>query len=332
MKLKMSKNINNFWDDCMEEKNLDLNILINSKNPLSSNSNRTKHTTSTTNINEIISSSKKDNNYNSKIKSNLRNIRPLNQKKLNNKSKEFLAKWSPKKNIKTNKNINENNRTNKIKYSYGRNKSKSKSSHRSKLNNISSEEMKLRKNLSECTFHPKIISRVKNRNLKEKLFNYSKFTMYERGQIFVMKKKEDSERMYLELFKKKNKKYPFKPEIHKCPSFKNVVFNDSNYDSLNYFYSRMNSARQNSIYKKKKFPFSIINYDEIYKDYTNRNICYNNSNVSEISYVLPKKVDKIICRNLSRTSLMTKILNDKETEICKQNLHKSLMELELNKI
>ncbi len=158
--------------------------------------------------------------------------------------------------------------------------------------------------------------------------------MYERGQIFQMKKKEDGQRMYLELFKKKNKKYPFKPEIHKCPNFKNVFFNDSNYDSLNYFYSRMNSARENKIKKNKKIPFNIINYDDINKnniDYINRSVCHHNSLSNEISFIMPKKRNKYLVRNLSRNALTIKILNDKETEICKKNLHKALMNLELNK-
>ena len=45
----MSKNLNNFWDDCIEEKNYELNLMINSKNRISSNSNRTKQSTSRTN-------------------------------------------------------------------------------------------------------------------------------------------------------------------------------------------------------------------------------------------------------------------------------------------
>ena len=161
--------------------------------------------------------------------------------------------------------------------------------------------------------------------------------MYERGQIFEMKKKEDGQRMYLELFKKKNNNYSYKPEIHKCPSFRKVIFNEGNYESLNYFYSRLNSARENKINKSKKIPFSTINYEEIYRNNSgyfnksNRSVCHNNSSISEISYIMPKKFNKYLVRNLSHTSLMAKVLNDEETEICKKNLHKALMELELNK-
>ena len=161
--------------------------------------------------------------------------------------------------------------------------------------------------------------------------------MYERGQIFEMKKKEDGQRMYLELFKKKNNNYSYKPEIHKCPSFRKVILNEGNYESLNYFYSRLNSARENKINKNKKIPFSTINYEEIYRNNSgyfnksNRSVCHNNSSISEISYIMPKKFNKYLVRNLSHTSLMAKVLNDKETEICKKNLHKALMELELNK-
>jgi hypothetical protein len=331
----MSKNLNNFWDDCFEEKNLQLNIISNTKSPLSSNTNRTKPSTSATNNNEILLvSSNQSAKKLQKLKTNKNNKNNIIQKKLNNRTKEFLEKFSSNKTVKTTKKANYRNKNNVLDYKLGRNHSKTNSKSKSKINNISSEELKLRKNLSECTFHPKIISKVKNRNLEEKLLNYSKFTMYERGQIFQMKKKEDGQRMYLELFKKKNKKYPFKPEIHKCPNFKNVVFNDSNYDSLNYFYSRMNSAREYKIKKNKKIPFNIINYDDINKnniDYINRSVCHHNSLSNEISFIMPKKRNKYLVRNLSRNALTIKILNDKETEICKKNLHKALMNLELNK-
>ena len=82
MNLKMSKNLGNFWDDCIEGKNLELDLLINSKNHISSNTNRTKQSTSTTNNNEIILvSTNKKNNNNSKIKQNYRNVTSiLNQK------------------------------------------------------------------------------------------------------------------------------------------------------------------------------------------------------------------------------------------------------------
>ena len=339
MNLKMSKNLSNFWDDCIEGKNLELNLLINSKNHISSNTNRTKQSTSTTNNNEIIlvSSNNKNNNNNSKSKQNYRNVNPiLNQKKFYNKTKDFLEKYPSYKVIKTIKKSNNKNKTKISSNTSDRIKQKIHNLSK-RSSNISSEELKLRKILSECTFHPKIVSRVKNRNLKEKLLNYSKFTMYERGQIFEMKKKEDGQRMYLELFKKKNNNYSYKPEIHKCPSFRKVILNEGNYESLNYFYSRLNSARENKINKNKKIPFSTINYEEIYRNNSgyfnksNRSVCHNNSSISEISYIMPKKFNKYLVRNSSHTSLMAKVLNDEETEICKKNLHKALMELELNK-
>ena len=333
----MSKNLNNFWDDCLDEQDLETNLFINSKNI---SSNRTKPSTSSKNNSEVIfiSGAKYKSNNNLKKKINLRNSNPFNQKKQINRTKEFYEKWPFFKDLTTTKQPNKNIGNNIKRYTLGRNKSKSKVNFKSKskTNNISSDEIILKKNLSECTFHPKIISQVKNRYLKEKLLNYSKFTMYERGQIFQMKKKEDGNRMYIEQYKKRNKKYSFKPEIHKCPSFRNVVFNDSNYESLNYFYSRMNSAREIKINKNKKLPFSIINYDEIYKnnsDYLSRSVYHRDSNSCEISFIMPKKNsnNKIIKRIYSRPTLMAKILNDKETEICKQNLHKALMNLELNK-
>ena len=319
----MSKNLNNFWDDCIDDKNLELNIMLNSKNPLSSNSNRTKQSTLTSNNNEmlLVSSNKKLNKNNNTNYRN--NNRILNQKKFYYKTKEFMEKHPSCKVIKNKKRSNKN-----IKeianLSCCRNKLKS--------NYVSSEEKNLKKNLSECTFHPKITSNIRNKNLKEKLLNYSKFTMYERGQIFEMKKKEDGQLKYRELIKKKNKKYPYKPEIHKCPTFRNVIFNDSNYDSLSYFYSRMNSAREKKINKNKKMPFNLINYEEIYNNnssYFNKSICCNNTRFKKIKYIVNKKGNIHIPRNQSHSSLMIKILNDKETEIYKKNLHKALMELEL---
>lgn len=326
----MSKNLNNFWDDCIEEKNL--NLLISTKNNFSINSTRTKQSTSKNTRNTILSGNilnKFINNYNSKIK--YRNInRKINNKTLLNKTKEILGKFSISKDNKGKRKTNKIN-NNKIYYKYGLNKNKSK-------NNLSTEELRLKKSLSECSFQPKLISNVKNKNLKEKLLNYSKFTMYERGLIFKMKKKEDSKRLYLEYNKKYNKQYPYKPEIHKCPSFKDVIFNYSNYDSLNYFYKRLNSARENRINKKIKMPFTTVNYEEIYKDnsdfFNNSSINNNNNsnfNLSEISYIMPKKVKNKNLMNLYSNSLRNKSLNIKETEFCKQNLHKVLMELQLNK-
>jgi hypothetical protein len=146
--------------------------------------------------------------------------------------------------------------------------------------------------------------------------------MYERGQIFEMKKKEDNNRIFIEEYKKRNIKYPFKPEIHKCPSFKKVIFNDSNYDSLNYFYSRMNSARENKIYKNKIMPFEMINYEEIYKN--ENDLIHDN----DLSYIYDNKFKTK--RKSNHSLLMTRILNEKEAELCKQNLHNTLMSLKLS--
>lgn len=332
----MSKNLNNFWDDCLDQQDLETNLVINSKNISLS---RTKPSTSSKHNSEVIliSGTKYKNLNNLKQKKNLKS-NPPNYKKLNDRTKEFYEKWPLFKDLSNIKQPDKNAGNNIKRYTLGRNKAKykvnNKSKSKSKANNSTFVELRLKKNLSECTFHPKIISQVKNKHLKEKLLNYSKFTMYERGQIFQMKKKEDGNRMYLEQYKKRNKKYSFKPEIHKCPSFRNVVFNESNYDSLNYYYSRMNSAREKKINKNRKTPFNIINYDEIIKnnsDYFNRSVCHHMSNSNEISFIIPKKNNRNIKRNLSRPTLMAKFLNDKETEICKQNLHKALMNLELNK-
>ena len=331
MNLKMSNKLNDFWDDCLDQKNLELNLISNLRYPLISISSKTKQSTSTTNNNEALSITSKniDKSNNSKNKPWNNNMSLYIQPKKNNLIiNQFLEKYSPNK--------NEQKLTNYVfKNKLGRNKllprSNKKSKSKSKSNNLSSEEILLKKNLSECTFRPKI-SPIKDKHLKEKLLNYSKYSMYERGQIFQMKKKEDKQRMFRER-KKISMQYSFKPEIHKCPSFKKVVFNESNYDSLNYFYSRMNSARKNKINIKKKLPFNIVNYDELYRDkneYLNMNLYHNNSK-SEICNFLPKKNNKCFERSLSRNILIKKVLCKKNTEICKQNLHKILMELELNK-
>jgi len=147
------------------------------------------------------------------------------------------------------------------------------------------------------------------------------------AKFLKWKKKEDKNRIYIQEYEKRNKKYPFKPKINKCPVFKNVVFNDSNYDSLNYFYSRMNSAREKKIYKSKKIPFGTINYEEIYKNNSNFFKYNHNNNLSYIYRHNNYRNEQKNCNSF----LMTKILNYKETELCKQNLHEALMNLQLNK-
>ena len=104
----MSKNLNNFWDDCINDKNLELNIMISSKNPLSSNSNRTKQSTLTSNNNEmlLVSSNKKLNKNNNTNYRN--NNRILNQKKFYYKTKEFMEKHPSCKVIKNKKRSNKN--------------------------------------------------------------------------------------------------------------------------------------------------------------------------------------------------------------------------------
>ena len=109
----------------------------------------------------------------------------------------------------------------------------------------------------------------------------------------------------------------------------------------------MNSARKDKINKNKKIPFNNVTYDEIYKtknEYFNRSLYHNNSK-SEIGYFIPKKnckyfkrgyfIPKKNCkyfkRELSGNVLMKKIICEKNEGIFKQNLHKILMELELNK-
>ena len=310
----MSNKLNNFWDDCLEEKIISFNYKKSrdKKNHILS-SNRIKFSTSKTNVCPNLYK----NNSNILTKKS----KYLKKYKTNNSKKNNISGFST---LKSEKSSN---------YDASRNKSnikKIKDSNLSKKYNIknisnsslSSLDLKLKKNLSECTFNPKLLSNIKNKDLKEKLYNYSKFTMYERGQIFEMKKKEDNNRIFIEEYKKRNIKYPFKPEIHKCPSFKKVIFNDSNYDSLNYFYSRMNSARENKIYKNKIMPFEMINYEEIYKN--ENDLIHDN----DLSYIYDNKFKTK--RKSNHSLLMTRILNEKEAELCKQNLHNTLMSLKLS--
>ena len=310
----MSNKLNNFWDDCLEEKIISFNYKKSrdKKNHILS-SNRTKFSISKANVCANLYK----NNSNILTKKS----KYLKKYKTNNNKKNNISGFST---LKSEKSSN---------YDASRNKSnikKIKDSNLSKKYNIKNNsnsslyslDLKLKKNLSECTFNPKLISNIKNKDLKEKLYNYSKFTMYERGQIFEMKKKEDNNRIFIEEYKKRNIKYPFKPEIHKCPSFKKVIFNDSNYDSLNYFYSRMNSARENKIYKNKIMPFEMINYEEIYKN--ENDLIHDN----DLSYIYNNKFKTK--RKSNHSLLMTRILNEKEAELCKQNLHNTLMSLKLS--
>ena len=310
----MSNKLNNFWDDCLEEKIISFNYKKSrdKKNHILS-SNRTKFSISKANVCANLYK----NNSNVLTKKS----KYLKKYKTNNNKKNNISGFST---LKSEKSSN---------YDASRNKSnikKIKDSNLSKKYNIKNNsnsslyslDLKLKKNLSECTFNPKLISNIKNKDLKEKLYNYSKFTMYERGQIFEMKKKEDNNRIFIEEYKKRNIKYPFKPEIHKCPSFKKVIFNDSNYDSLNYFYSRMNSARENKIYKNKIMPFEMINYEEIYKN--ENDLIHDN----DLSYIYDNKFKTK--RKSNHSLLMTRILNEKEAELCKQNLHNTLMSLKLS--
>ena len=310
----MSNKLNNFWDDCLEEKIISFNYKKSrdKKNHILS-SNRTKFSISKANVCANLYK----NNSNVLTKKS----KYLKKYKTNNNKKNNISGFST---LKSEKSSN---------YDASRNKSnikKIKDSNLSKKYNIKNNsnsslyslDLKLKKNLSECTFNPKLIINIKNKDLKEKLYNYSKFTMYERGQIFEMKKKEDNNRIFIEEYKKRNIKYPFKPEIHKCPSFKKVIFNDSNYDSLNYFYSRMNSARENKIYKNKIMPFEMINYEEIYKN--ENDLIHDN----DLSYIYNNKFKTK--RKSNHSLLMTRILNEKEAELCKQNLHNTLMSLKLS--
>ena len=318
----MSNNLNNFWDDCLEDDNIILNNFIKPKdqNYSTINSNKTKHRTAMTTSPHTLNQKniKKKSVILNKNSQHFKSFKNLNNYQTNNNQKNILSRYSTLKSDKKGKRIINNYNKYKSNINNSRNLSKNKNKNNSSLTSM---ELKLKKSLSECTFNPKLISNIKNKNLKEKLINYSKFTMYERGQIFEMKKKEDNNKIYYEQYKKKNKKYPFRPIIHKCPSFKNVIFNESNYDSLNYFYSRMNSARENKIYKNKKMPFEMINYEEIYK---NENNSINDNN---LSFIYANKIKK----KSNNSFIMTRILNEKETELCKQNLHNTLMNLQLNK-
>lgn len=282
----MSHKLNNFWDDCKET---DLKLELKSK--------ELNHSTLYTKRTNQISSLSTTRKTPSLIKTK-KSIHP---------------------NIKYHSRINNNIK----RYNFDYN-----SRNRYKLSNacLSSSEIKLKKNLSECTFFPKLISDIKDKNLLEKLTNYSKFTMYERGKIFEMKKKEDNNRKFYEQNEKKNKKYSFKPSIHKCPSFKNVIFNENNYDSLNYFYSRMHSAREYKLYKNMNIPFGLVNYEEIYQNY--KNILLKNRKKKDNCIKCVKK-NKLNNNSSSNSALIKRIFNEKEAKLCRQDLHKALMNLKL---
>ena len=326
-------NLNNFWDDCIKDDYSEFNIFTKSKDYIhsSSNSNRTKLSTSNTTSHNTYRSINYYKSSNILVKT--KNNNNINDYKTNITQKSLLSQYPSIKNEIEAQTYNKNNNKKKSKSKkrifgsdyYSRNKSKNNNN-----SYLTSLEIKLRKNLSECTFHPKLVNNIKDKKLKEKLYNYSKFTMYERGRIFEMKKNEDNSRILVEEYKRRNKKYSFKPKINKLPSYKKVIFNDINNDILNNYYSRMNSAREYKKYKNQKMPFELYNYEETYE---NKNPSFfnkkNNNNINYIYGNKPKKLKQF--NKLSPSLLFNKIISDKESELCKQNLHNILMSLPLNK-
>jgi len=143
----MSNKLNNFWDDCLKYDDTSLNHFINTKeqNYSSLNSNRTKNSSSLS-TNHLTLEPKK-------IK-----YKKWSKYKPSNSQRNLLLKYSSSKKEKPKK-------INKISL----NNSDYNTRNKSNINNnscLSSLELKLRKNLSECTFHPKLISKFKNINLK----------------------------------------------------------------------------------------------------------------------------------------------------------------------
>ena len=97
------------------------------------------------------------------------------------------------------------------------------------------------KDLKECTFQPKILH-LKNKEIKNKIYKYIQKPYYERFKLFMLKQKDFELKSSLQKEFSKTK-YSFKPEIHRCLNFNNIIKNQRNEDLNDSYYKRMEFAR-----------------------------------------------------------------------------------------
>jgi hypothetical protein len=245
----------------------------------------------------------------SKIKSKKSKLMKFNNNKdkniLNNKKLYISNSSCFKENKPINQTINKSS-----------NQSINKSINKTELT-INSKNLVISKEKEKEKNNNKKISKMKiskkklsNSVIKQLIKNYN------RKSIEKDKKKEQINlyRNYCEMNEKMA--CTFRPIIHKCPKFKKVFFNNSACLSLINYNKRMDSARNEKIFKSKILPFETINYDEIYKNISDRCFCLNrNKNNSDIFH-----------------NNFQKSLSQTEFILCKNNLHSTLMKLKLKKM
>ena len=163
------------------------------------------------------------------------------------------------------------------------------------------------KELSECTFHPKILD-IKSTELKTKIENYSKWPIYERGKIFQMKKRENNLRNNIELRSNYNNVYNYKPTINKNRSLDKIFSKKDDNDTINReYYDRMNNARTERVSAERS-------------QLTNRENFYQNLDDSDGYY-------KLLTQRIKKKN---RAISQKKVNDCMRSLHSTLMSINLD--
>jgi hypothetical protein len=322
----MSNDLNDFWDD-VKEPEKKWYLIMNKKDMNNSiNSDRTKNNKT---INQSGYSNKITNPFLSRMINNANKTKEFYNIKIKNTSK---IKSKKSKLMKFNNNKDKNILNNKKLYISNSSCFKENKPINQTINKSSNQSINKSINKTELTINSKnlVISKEKekekNNNKKISKMKISKKKLsnsvikqliknYNRKSIEKDKKKEQINlyRNYCEMNEKMA--CTFRPIIHKCPKFKKVFFNNSACLSLINYNKRMDSARNEKIFKSKILPFETINYDEIYKNISDRCFCLNrNKNNSDIFH-----------------NNFQKSLSQTEFILCKNNLHSTLMKLKLKK-
>ena len=311
----MSNDLNDFWDDIKESEKDSHLLIFNNKEMNNSTINSLK--TKDSSINKYHNLIKGKNPFLSRLKKCLKNKKSLNNTKIKNSSKSST-------------NINSSNSS--IIINYNRNKDKIiKNNKKEFTSNFSYLKENKKINEKKISFNNNHTSRSKekeeinkNKNVskiainKNKLnYNIIKKVIKNNNKIFEKNKKEKKINLY-QSYSELNQQLgcTFKPIIHKCPKFKKVIFNNNSYISLINFNKRMDSARNEKIYKSRIIPFETINYDEVYKNISDRCICLKRNKIN----------NNINLHNYQKS------LSQNEFILYKKNLHNTLMKIKLKKI
>ena len=309
----MSNDLNDFWDD-IKESEKDSHLLI-FKNKEMNNSTINSFKAKDSSINKYHNLIKGKNPFLSRLKKCLKNKKSLNNIKIKN-----ISKFST--------NLNSSNSS--IIINYNNNKDKIIKNNKKEFTSNSSNLKENNKiNEKKISFNINHTSRSKkkeeiNKNVskikitKNKLnYNIIKSVIKKNNKLLESNKKEKKINLYQSCCELNQQLgCTFNPIIHKCPKFKKVIFNNNSYISLINFNKRMDSARKEKIYKSRIIPFESINYDEIYKNISDRCICLKRN----------KSNNNIIHHNYQKS------LSQNEFILYKNNLHNTLMKIKLKKI